>query len=331
MTAPANIAGGRQFDVCNGDADGLCAVVQWRLHAPAPARLITGVKRDIGLLERVDAGAGDEVLVCDISMDRNRSALQRLLESGATVRYFDHHTAADVPVHPRLESHLRFDHRWCTSLLMDAHLKGAYRRWALVGAYGDNLAEVADALPCDIGNRERGLLRQLGEAINYNAYGDDENDVWVKPAQLYETLIRYRDPLDLLVREAIGGDLIDARRADLKEAAGHQPCWKNEHASVTLLPDAPWSRRVIGCLANQLARAQPTMAHAVLKQRRDGAYVVSVRAPLASPSGAHALCSRFGGAGRAGAAGIDRLPAQELPRFVGLFSVARWGAVTPPG
>ncbi|MDO9313574.1 MAG: hypothetical protein Q7T97_03385 [Burkholderiaceae bacterium] len=326
MTGAAGADPGRRFDVCNGDADGLCAVVQWRLHAPAPAVLVTGIKRDIELLKRVDAGAGDEVLVCDVSLQSNRGALQRLLERGATVRYFDHHAAGDVPVHPLLESHLTFDPRSCTSLLMDAHLNGEFRHWALVGIYGDNLAEVADALPCRLGEQDRARLRQLGEALNYNAYGDDEGDVRIHPARLYETLVRYRDPLDLMASEPLADDLIAARRADLKVAACHVPYWQDEHASVTLLPDAPWSRRVIGCLANQLARAQPRMAHAVLKERIDGDYVVSVRAPLSSPWGAHGLCSRFGGAGRAAAAGIDRLAVSDLPRFIGMLSANRWVA-----
>ena len=38
---------GQRIDVCNGDADGLCAVLQWRLADPQPARLVTGLKRDI--------------------------------------------------------------------------------------------------------------------------------------------------------------------------------------------------------------------------------------------------------------------------------------------
>ena len=82
-----------RFDVCNGDADGLCAVVQWRLAHPAPATLITGLKRDIELLQQVQAAPGDEVLVCDLSMQRNLPALQRVLQQGARVRWFDHHVA----------------------------------------------------------------------------------------------------------------------------------------------------------------------------------------------------------------------------------------------
>ncbi len=325
----ADVAG-RRFDVCNGDADGLCAVLQWRLHEPVPSTLITGLKRDIELLDRLEPFAvreGDEVLVCDISMQRNRVALRRLLEQGARVRYFDHHEVREVLLHPRLETHIKFDPLCCSSLLMDAALGGEWRRWALVGIYGDNLTEVADALPCPgLSAHDRHRLRQMGEAINYNAYGDDEGDVWVAPARLYPTLARYRDPIDLLHQETLLDDLIAARRADLKEAALCTPFWNDARASVTLLPDAPWSRRVIGCLANQLARAQPHMAHAVLKQRSQGGYVASVRAPLASPYGAHSLCHRFSGSGRAAAAGIDLLPYQELQRFVGEFSAHPWGA-----
>ena len=69
----------RRFDVCNGDADGLCAVLQWRLHEPAEATLVTGLKREIALLQRVPPDAADEVLVCDLSLQRNRAALLQLL------------------------------------------------------------------------------------------------------------------------------------------------------------------------------------------------------------------------------------------------------------
>ena len=102
---------------------------------------------------------------------------------------------------------------------------------------------------------------------------------------------------------------------------------------MVVLPDEAWSRRVLGCLANELANAQPQRAHAVLKLHGNGtgmgAYAVSVRAPLASPSGADALCSRFGGGGRARAGGIDGLPAADLERFFSAFASTRWGEQVP--
>ena len=86
---------------------------------------------------------------------------------------------------------------------------------------------------------------------------------------------------------------------------------------------------MLGCFANELANAQPQRAHAVRKLQRTGAYVISVRAPFASPSGADALCRRFGGGGRARAAGIDGLPTADVERFLAAFASTRWGGPAP--
>ena len=81
----------------------------------------------------------------------------------------------------------------------------------------------------------------------------------------------------------------------------------------------------MGTFANALAAAEPLLAHAVLRQRAAGDFVVSVRAPLVSGSGASTVCTRFGGSGRAGAAGIDHLPQHELGQFLDAFATAQWG------
>lgn len=49
----------KAIDVFNGDADGICALHQWRLAYPVETTLVTGVKRDIQLLQSVKVGAGD--------------------------------------------------------------------------------------------------------------------------------------------------------------------------------------------------------------------------------------------------------------------------------
>lgn len=58
----------KSYDVFNGDADGICALVQLRLAEPKPAELITGVKRDISLLNKLPVEACD-VTVLDISFE----------------------------------------------------------------------------------------------------------------------------------------------------------------------------------------------------------------------------------------------------------------------
>lgn len=322
------------IDVCNGDADGLCAVVQWRLHAPQPACLITGLKRDIALLDRVRAVAGDELLVCDVSLRRNHTALLHLLQAGVSVRYFDHHAPGDVPVHPLLQAHLDVAGDTCTSLLVDRYLNGQYQAWAVVGAFGDNLTAVAEGLATGLGLcfEDRRRLQTLGEAINYNAYGDSEQDVLLAPARLYERLARYPDPLDFLAREPIAAELAARRQSDLQQAQFLVPRYQDGRVSVYVLPDASWSRRVSGSLSNALASAQPRQALALLRATAGGDYVVSVRAPMSAPSGAAEFCRGFGGDGRAGAAGIDHLPARQLQPFIEAFAASPWGQpTTAPG
>lgn len=309
----------KRFDVFNGDADGICALVQLRLAQPAASTLVTGAKRDIALLARVDAGAGDQVTVLDVSADANHDALVALLARGAEVDYFDHHYAGRLPAHPRLRAHIDVSARTCTSLIVDRHLRGGQRVWAIVGAFGDNLPGPARASAASLalGEDEIRQLRELGELVSYNAYGDDEADLVIPPAELYRALHRAGDPLAFLRRSAECQRLAAQRRADMDMAAPVGPHASLSNGVVYLLPDAAWSRRVRAVLANDLAIRFPDRAHAVLSPDRTAGYVVSVRAPVARPAGADTLCRRFpGGGGRVAAAGINHLPRDALPAFV---------------
>ena len=115
----------KYYDIFNGDADGLCALHQLRLEQPRSAELITGVKRDIQLLSRVDAAAGDEITVLDISLKSNAAALAKLLRGGVKCRYFDHHMAGVIPAHPGLSAHIDTAPDMCTSLIVDRHLSAS--------------------------------------------------------------------------------------------------------------------------------------------------------------------------------------------------------------
>src|SRR5688500_10921235 len=139
------------YDVFNGDADGLCGLHQLRLADPKLAELVTGVKRDTRLLERVQAVAGDVITVLDISLDSNRAELLRVLEAGASVEYFDHHYAGEIPRHPNFTAHIDVSADGCTSMLVDQHLRGRNRLWAVVSAFGDNLGQSARMLAAKAG------------------------------------------------------------------------------------------------------------------------------------------------------------------------------------
>ena len=306
------------YDVFNGDADGICALHQLRLAEPRPSVLVTGAKRDIALLEGVEAQAGDAITVLDISLARNVSALQRLLARGATCRYFDHHFAGEVPAHPNLETFIDTAPDTCTSLIVDGYLDGRQRIWAVVAAFGDNLAAAActTAAALELDDAQLAQLQELGECINYNAYGESVDDLNYPPADLYQTLSRYADPFRFISGEPVFEVLRAGRSDDLYHAGELKPALETARCALYVLPNAAWSRRVSGVFANRLAQQHPQRAHAVLTARRGG-FLVSVRAPMTEPRGADELCRQFaGGGGRQGAAGIDLLPEVELDRFI---------------
>ena len=315
----------RRIDVFNGDADGLCALRQLRLAEPAASELVTGVKRDIALLARVAAAPGDLVTVLDVSLERNRAALLGLLERGVRVRYFDHHFAGEIPSHPGLQASIDASGGICTSMLVDRHLGGRFRAWAVAAAFGDGFDQAALELggAMALGAAELEKLRELGRSLNYNAYGETEDDLLVPPARLYRVLAGYEDPLRFIAEHELYRRLDAGRHADLAAVSGVVPHWAGQGGEVYLLPEAPWSRRVSGTFANQLARQHARRAFAVLAPGRGGGYVVSVRVPAGAPCGADEFCRAFpGGGGRREAAGIDRLPAADLEPFVRRFAAA---------
>jgi len=311
------------YDVFNGDADGLCALQQLRLQHPLEeAQFVTGVKRDINLLERVDATAGDSVTVLDISLDKNREPLQRLLERGVTIEYFDHHFAGEIPEHPLLTTHIDTSPETCTSLLVDTHLQGAQRAWAVAGAFGDNFHDAARraAGPLNLDKAELDALCWLGTYLNYNGYGTDIADLFFPPQELAVRMRPYANPFDFIANEPAYQTLSEGYDNDMARAEALEAEFAHEKQALYIMPDAPWSRRVSGVYGNLLARNHPARAHAILTRLTDGAFRVSIRAPLTSKTGADELCRQFpSGGGRAAAAGINRLEAADFEQFVERF------------
>jgi hypothetical protein len=311
------------YDVFNGDADGICALQQLRLAEPRDAVLVTGMKRDISLLQRVQAGPGDEVTVLDISLDRNRDALVRLLAKGVHVHYFDHHFPGAIPSNPGLQVHIETISDKGTSLLVDDHLGGRFRAWAVVGTFGDNFDAAARRAARPLGLEEAQLtaLRELGICLNYNGYGARIEDLHFAPDDLYRRVRPYADPLDFMAEEDAFSALRDGYASDMTRARALKPELAGERHGIFILPAEPWARRASGTLANELAHAFPRRAHALLTRLPEGGFVVSVRAPLARGEGADELCRQFPtGGGRKAAGGINRLPDDVFEEFVKRFT-----------
>ncbi len=311
------------FDIFNGDADGICALLQLRLAEPRQATLVTGVKRDINLVAKVDAAAGDRLTILDISMEKNLPALTRALDNGAEVQYFDHHFPGDIPSHDHLHAVIDPSAEICTGLLVNNTLNGAYLAWAVTAAFGDNLhkAATAAAQPLKLTDSELSQLEELGTLLNYNGYGATVDDLFFPPDELFRILLPYANPFDFISENTAFSKLKSGFESDMTNARAVAPLSSASTHAMFAFPQASWSRRVGGVYGNELAREYPDRAHALLSAISDDTYQVSVRAPLNRREGADELCRKFDtGGGRKAAAGINALPESEVERFSAEFA-----------
>ena len=310
------------IDVFNGDADGICALHQLRLANPVESQLVTGVKRDISLLKQVVARPGDYVTVLDISLDKNRHDLIRVIDEGAKAIYFDHHFAGEIPQHADLETHIDTDANVCTSLLVNEYLQGKFLAWAVTAAYGDNLFLSAEqaAKPLGLSDELLEQLKLLGTCINYNGYGSSLDDLIYHPDALYKLISSYDNPFDFIKNETGYEKLLNGYTSDLDKAKKLQASYADDSHAMYVLPNEKWARRVSGVYANELTQQYSDRAHAMLTHKSEGGYLVSVRAPLSNKTGADDLCRQFEtGGGRKAAAGINHLPEDAYDTFLDAF------------
>ena len=313
------------YDVFNGDADGILALHQLRLHAPQPeATLVTGVKRDIKLLNKILEVQHSTITVLDISLDSNREPLLALLDQSNTITYIDHHFAGLTPGSENLTAHIDPAPTTCTSLIVDKLLGGKYRGWAVAAAFGDNLHDSAQEAAKELSCTPEKLvqLRELGELLNYNGYGAKISDLHFAPDELYRALHPYDDPFVFLADSPDLATLRQGFQEDMTLAMEQQETDPGRQNRIYLFPNAPWARRVSGVFSNLRAREKKDAAHALVVENDDATLRISVRAPLNNRKHADTLCLSFPtGGGRAAAAGINNLPAEMLDDFFRQFHV----------
>lgn len=324
MVPREHITAAPQYDVFNGDADGICSLHQLRLSHPVPdATLVSGVKRDIALLSRIADLQKSRILVLDLSMHANMDSLLTLLEGQNEIFYVDHHFAGDIPASHLLTAHIHPEPDQCTSLIVDSLLDGRYRLWAVCGAFGDNLHQVAEAVAQtrSLSESEIAKLREIGELLNYNSYGAQLDDLYFSPDYLYNSVKKYVDPFDFYEESHTLKTLKTGFKNDMELALSQSVFASKGDNRVYRFPDSPWSRRVSGVFANLRARENPAGAHALITENNDGTLRISVRAPLDNKHSADILCRAFPhGGGRAAAAGINILPEDQLGKFLESFN-----------
>ncbi len=309
------------YDIFNGDADGICSLVQLRLANPQNSTLVTGVKRDIELVVKVKPQPGDYLTVLDLSLEKNAEAVKMALEAGATVFYADHHRSGDIPDHTNFNAYINTQPNTCTGLIVDYYLRGQYREWAIVAAYGDNITQVADeyCAQLELSRDQQSQLRQLGIAMNYNGYGSSVGDLFFHPEELYSMAVKYSSPFDFIAAErGVITRLTTGYNEDITKGLSTEATREADTAALIILPDERWSRRVSGVLGNELTNQHPSRAHIILTPEHTGelnapvTYQVSIRAPKTSPHSADKVATRYGGGGRSGAAGISGLAISDV-------------------
>ncbi|HEC74762.1 MAG TPA: DHH family phosphoesterase [Methylophaga aminisulfidivorans] len=310
----------KNYDVFNGDADGICSLVQLRLAEPRDAVLVTGVKRDIKLLDRLHIEPNDAITVLDISMQKNHAALVKSLDEGATVFYADHHNPGERVEHSSLEALIDTSSLKCTALIIDEHLNHKYPLWAITAAFGDNLSNVAYeyASRIELSSADTETLKLLGELINYNGYGASLDDLFFPPDELYKACVNFTSPLDFVQeRQDIISILKSGYEDDLSKALTQPLLHSSDTVNVIKFPNDKWARRISGTFSNIISNKNPTQSHIILTEKNNGDYVVSLRAPQDQLTGADEIALQFPtGGGRKGAAGINALPEQDLARLI---------------
>ncbi len=275
----------------NGDADGICSMVQWGLVHGIEGNRITGVKRDIMLLDRINPEKGDEVIVMDISHARNEKRALEISSSGIAITWFDHHLAGDLG--NEIQSFIDTSSNVCTAKLVEKFL-GISSDWSEVALHGDGLSK----------HSVKPELKELGELLNYNGYGASLEDLHFHPDELLQLCLNSKTPEEFIKTETFR-ILKNGFASDMENCESIGP-----NNGIFLLPNLPWARRSVGVFAHRIF------------EKLGGTQVIAIdmgehlQVSIRGESGIGELCAKFGGGGRQTAGGIDSLPKNLIPQLM---------------
>ena len=305
------------YFVFNGDADGICAAHQLYLKNLQEFEAITGVKRDIALLRKIEWVSDSSINVLDISVEKNLPYLERLLEQNCRITWFDHHISNEKPEHVNIAYYVQTEVDVNTSLIVSRYLGEPISQWVIVGLFGDNMGETAVLTAKKLGLNGSQIqdLKKMGELLNYNAYGATIKDLHFHPAEILKQMKPYAEPLIFMQDEDLISVLEEGYKADFQMIDHVEWLASN----IVCLPDEKWARRVVGDYAYQLVRDEPEKDFAVLLTKGEN-YQVSIRTSIKSNKNAGEFCLQFPtGGGRLKAAGINALPQKNLDTFIEQF------------
>lgn len=282
----------------NGDADGICSMVQWGLVHGIEGQIVTGVKRDIELLKKVHPNMGDEIVVMDISLARNHVMARKFCDDGFKMTWFDHHLPGDAI--EGLETYIDTSANVCTAKIVEDFLQ-LKSDWSEVALHGDGLSQYSS----------KPEFKELGELLNYNGYGADLSDLHIHPDKLMLICLESKTPERFMktseftiLQQGFATDISKANSVEIVDG-------------IYLLPDESWARRVVGVMAHRINSEKPG-PHVIAIDKGD-----TLQVSLRGQSGIGDICAKFGGGGRATAGGIDALPKGEIPALMNEVNARR--------
>ncbi|MGO1250418.1 DHH family phosphoesterase [Psychrobacter sp.] len=318
------------IDVFNGDADGIFSLIQWRkahpIHGSDKQHLVTGVKRDISLVQQItdDLAFEAPITVLDVSFDKNVDGVKQVLEVCQSLFYCDHHKADKLFEHEKLTTKINTEPTVCTGLLLNAYLQDKYPLWAVASAYGDGLDSIAKRhiQRLNLNDSQQSQLKKLGVLVNYNGYGSSVEDLHFDPAEMFNLLANYESPFDIVQdKESPFLQLEQGYIDDMTKVESSENISSDDKLVALLLEDAAWARRISGTYGNQLAAKNPDKPVIIASHNAEGSLAISLRAPKNNPYGASTICSQFAtGGGREGAAGVNKLPKSDIDAFIDTVS-----------
>jgi hypothetical protein len=258
--------------------------------------------------------------VFDISLLSNADYMKPILSNGNSIKWFDHHEPGETELGDNFSIKVDADPNCCTNTLVDEYLNGLYRPWTICGMYGDNLHEQADKFnPC-FDESTMSQLKEVGETLNYNGYGNEELDLTVHPKDVYLDLKDYESPFEYRKKSESYNKIYTQMKSDEAELGSSEILHESETGKVILLPNTRASIRYSGIYSNQQTTDNPDKAFAILTSVDGGNYRISIRSPKTNPHGASKLALQFPtGGGREKAAGVNELPKSELNNFIEKF------------
>lgn len=310
----------------NGDADG---IFSFRiLHESlglreSNVRIVSDVKRQTHLIERVLAAENEDIYALDIELSKNSESVLKLINKNRFF-WFDHHVSKfsvdEIINHINFHNFINTASNYNTSKIAYEKMNSKSSGWMISALFGDGLQEIAQD-ECDkhkISAADAKVLEQVGRFINYNSYGNSATDLFFHPVDICHDVLKYSDPVEFYRQSEIPKKIERFYEEDRTQFLNFLGQLKA--ADILDLPNEPWSIRFSGEAGNTLSRMYPDRTFAIVSQNRDSTYNVSVRSSKNSMVHIGQFCNQFhNGGGRAHSGGITSLPSEQLQHFKSEF------------